>query len=135
MTVDASGTRSPMGVLWAGRVLTALFVLFMVFDISIKLIGMQIVDEAMTQLGYPTWLGQPIGLLELTFVALYLIPRTSMLGAVLMTGLLGGAVASHVRVADPLFSHTLFGIYLGVVMWGGLVLREPRVRAVMPLLR
>jgi hypothetical protein len=73
-----------------------------------------------------------IGLLELTFTLLYLIPRTSVLGAVLMTGLLGGAMATHIRVGSPLFSHELFGIYLALFMWGGLWLRSPALRAVFP---
>jgi hypothetical protein len=118
--------------LWAGRALTGLFVLFMAFDVAIKLIRLKVVDETMAQLGYPPELARGIGVLELALVALYLIPRTAVLGAVLMTGLLGGAVATHVRVGDPLFSHVLFGVYLGLFMWGGLYLRDPRVRSVMP---
>jgi hypothetical protein len=122
-------------LLWTGRVLSALFVLFMAMDISIKLIGMKVVDETMTKLGWPPELSRMIGGLELIFLVLYLIPRTSVLGAVLMTGMFGGAIATHVRIADPLFSHVLFGIYLALFMWGGLYLRDARVRAVMPLVR
>ena len=70
--------------------------------------------------------------MELVFVALYLFPRTAVLGAVLMTGVLGGATAAHVRIDDPLFSHILFGVYLGAFMWGGLWLRDPRLRALAP---
>jgi hypothetical protein len=87
------------------------------------------------QMGWPTVLSRPIGVMELVCLALYLFPRTSVIGAVLMTAILGGAVATHVRIGDPLFSHILFGVYLGLFMWGGLYLRDPRVRRVMPLMR
>ena len=122
-------------MLWTGRVFSALFVLFMIFDISIKLIDLPIVGETMMKLGWPPALSRLIGVMELVFVGLYLLPRTAVLGAVLMTGLLGGAIATHVRIGDPLVSHVLFGVYLALFMWGGLYLRDPRVRAVMPLVR
>lgn len=120
---------------WGGRVLSALFVLFMAFDIAIKLVDLPVVRESLRDLGYPVHLGRFIGVMELLFVALYLWPRTAVLGAVLMTGLLGGAVASHVRVEDPLFSHILFGVYLGLFAWGGLYLRDERLRSLFPLRR
>ena len=126
---------SPRPMIWTGRVLSALFVLFMAFDVAIKFSGMKIVDETMAQLGWPAGLGAPIGALELILVVLYLVPRTSVLGAVLMTGLLGGAIATHVRVESALFSHVLFGVYLGLFMWGGLWLRDERLRALFPLRR
>jgi hypothetical protein len=91
------------------------------------------VDETMAQLGWPAGYGLMIGLIELTCLVLYLIPRTSLLGAVLMMGLLGGAMATQIRIGNPLFSHILFSIYLGLFMWGGLWLRDPRVRALFPL--
>ena len=75
-----------------------------------------------------------LGTLLLVCTLFYLFPRTAVLGAILLTGYLGGAVATHVRVGSPLFSHVLFGVYLGVMMWGGLYLREPRLRALVPLL-
>lgn len=121
--------------LWAGRILTGVFTLFMVFDVTIKLLGLPAVDETMARMGWPQALSWNIGLMELVFVALYLHPRTALLGAVLMTGLLGGAVATHVRIADPLFSHVLFGVYLGAVMWGGLLLRDVRLRGLFPIAR
>jgi DoxX-like family len=91
------------------------------------------VVEAFNQLGYPVSLAPAIGILELACVVIYVIPRTAVLGAILLTGFLGGAVAIHVRVGDPLFTHTLFPIYVGVLVWGGLFLREARLRALIPL--
>ena len=85
----------------------------------------------MTKLGYPLSLTRTIGLLELACVVVYAIPRTSALGAILMTGYLGGAVATHVRVGDPLFSHVLFPVYIGVLAWTGLYLRDDRLRALL----
>jgi hypothetical protein len=133
LAIDDPATPRP--ALWAGRVLSGLFGLFMAFDIVIKLVGLPVVDATMAQLGWPPGLARGIGVLELILLGLYVVPRTALLGAVLMTGLLGGAIATHVRVGDPLFSHVLFGVYLALFMWGGLFLRDPRVRAVMPLLR
>ena len=118
---------------WAGWGLTGLAVLFMTFDIAIKLVDLQVVRDTLVQLGYPPQLGRTIGVIELVCLALYLNPRTSVLGAVLFTGVMGGAIATHMRVGDPLFSHVLFGVYLGAVLWGGLWLREPRLRALFPV--
>jgi hypothetical protein len=89
----------------------------------------------MAQLGWPAGYGLMIGIIELACVVLYLIPRTSVLGAVLTMGLLGGAMATQIRVGSPLFSHILFSIYLGLFMWGGLWLRNPRLRALFPVAR
>jgi hypothetical protein len=104
-------------------------VLFLLWDGAIKLIALAPVAEAFTRLGYSVSLAVGIGLLELTCLAIYVIPRTSLLGAVLLTGFLGGAVATHVRVEDPLLTHTFFPIYVGALLWGGLLLRDERVRA------
>lgn len=124
---------APKAMTWAGWALTGLATLFMTFDIAIKLVDLQIVRDTMVQLGYPPQLGRTIGVIELVCLALYLNPRTSVLGAVLFTGVMGGAIATHMRVGDPLFSHVLFGVYLGAVLWGGLWLREPRLRALFPV--
>jgi hypothetical protein len=118
-----------------GWALTGLFVLFMLFDVAIKWLDLAVVDDAMRQLGYRAGVGFWIGVLETILLVLYVVPRTSALGAVLFMGVFGGAVASHVRVGDPLLSHDLFGVYLGVVMWGGLWLRDPALRTVFPLRR
>jgi hypothetical protein len=114
--------------LWAGRILSALAVLFLLFDSVIKLMMIAPVVESFARLGYPASISRGIGLLELACIVVHLIPRTAVLGAVLLTGYLGGAVATHVRVGDPLFSHVLFPVYVGVMIWGGLYLRDDRLR-------
>lgn len=120
---------------WVGYILTGAFTLFMLFDSSIKLIRLPIVEQTMAQLGYPKSLGFPIGIAEAIFLVLYLVPRTSILGAVLFTALFGGAMASHMRLNAPLFSHVLFGAYLGLFMWGGLWLRDAVLRSLLPIKR
>ena len=132
--MELGGKMNSSTMLWAGRTLTALFALFMLGgSIAPKLLGASVVTDTLSQLGWPTAYAIMIGVIELVCLVLYLIPSTSVLGAVLMTGLLGGAIATHVRVESPLFSHTLFGIYLGLFMWGGLWLRDPNLRALFPL--
>jgi hypothetical protein len=131
-TINPSAPAAPAPV-WTGRVLSALFVLFMLgASIAPKLLGLPIAAETITALGWSADFVLMIGLFELAFVLLYLWPRTSVLGAVLMTALLGGAMATHIRVGSPLFSHVLFSIYLALFMWGGLWLRSPALRAVFP---
>ncbi|MDB5415706.1 MAG: hypothetical protein JWR10_4041 [Rubritepida sp.] len=120
---------------WTGRLLRALVVLFLLFDGIIKVMQLDIVATTMTQLGYPTDLSFGLGAMTLVIAILYAIPRTSLLGAVLLTGLLGGAIATHLRVGSPVFSHLLFGVYLGVMAWGGLYLRDGRLRALFPVRR
>ena len=119
--------------LWAGWIISALPVLFLLFGSVIKLMEIGPVKESFAQLGYPVTLARGIGILELVCIVVYLIPRTSILGAILMTGYLGGAIATHVRVGDPLFSHVLFPVYVALLIWGGLFLREDRLRALIPL--
>ncbi len=122
--------------LWTGRILTGLFALFMLgASVAPKLLHMPIAEETMAQLGWPAGYAFMIGLIELGCVILYLIPRTSVLGAVLMMGLLGGAMATQIRAGSPLFSHILFSLYLGLFMWGGLWLRSPQLRALFPVAR
>jgi hypothetical protein len=122
--------------LWTGRCLSVLVILFLVFDAAIKLVPLDVVLETMAPLGWPQGAGMArfLGLLTLLCTLLYAMPRTSVLGAILLTGYLGGAVATHLRVGSPLFSHTLFGVYLGFFIWGGLYLRDARLRALIPLL-
>jgi hypothetical protein len=120
---------------WTGYALTGIFSLFMLFDVAIKLIRHPMVEQTMQQLGFPAGLGFPIGVIEALCLVLYLVPRTALLGAVLFMSIFGGAVAVHLRSGDPLFSHVLFGVYLGVVMWGGLWLREPVLRTLFPIRR
>jgi hypothetical protein len=118
-----------------GAVLSGLVVAFLLFDSVIKFTGIQPVTDSFTQLGYPLELAPLIGAIELICVVLYAIPRTTVLGAVLLTGLFGGAISTHLRVMSPPFSHTLFSLYLSAFVWGGLYLREPRLRALLPLRR
>jgi len=132
-TLARHPAAAPPASLWAGRALTALFALFMLgASIAPKLLGMPVAAETIEALGWSPRYVLMIGLFELAFTVLYLAPRTSVLGAVLMTALLGGAMATHIRVGSPLFSHTLFSIYLALFMWGGLWLRSPALRAVFP---
>lgn len=121
-------------MLWTGRVLTGLFALFMLgASIAPKLLRLPIAEETMAQLGWPAGYAFMIGIIELTCLVLYLIPRTAVFGAVLMMGLLGGAMATQIRAESPLFSHILFSLYLGLFMWGGLWLRDAKVRALFPV--
>lgn len=122
--------------LWAGRILSGLAILFLIFDGMIKLPPLDIVTTTMKELGYPTTdsFARFLGVVTLACTALYAWPRTALLGAVLLTGLFGGAIATHLRIGSPLVSHTLFGIYFGITVWGGLWLRDERVRRVMPIL-
>ena len=113
----------------AGRIVTALPVLFLAFDTAIKLVRIEPVVQSFRELGYPVSLGRGIGLLELVCLLFYVVPRTAPIGAVLLTGYLGGAIATHVRIESPLLSHTLFPIYVGALLWLGLYLRDRRVRA------
>jgi hypothetical protein len=130
-TLDATLIPTTSFARWAGRVLTAIPVLFLTFDVVIKLAGVPAVAEASERLGLPVELAPRIALILAGCLALYLVPRTAVLGAVLLTGYLGGAVFVHMRVGDPLISHTLFPIYVGAMLWAGLYLRDPRVRGLL----
>lgn len=125
------------GALWTGRAVSAVIVLFMTFDGAIKLPPLDIVTQTMSELGWPAEpnVARLIGVVGLISTALYAIPRTSVLGAILLTAYMGGAISTHVRIGNPLFSHTLFGVYLGIILWGGLYLRDPRIRALIPFRR
>jgi len=114
----------------AGWVMTALFALFMVgASVAPKFAGADVAVQSLESLGWPTRYLLFIGTMELLFTALFVIPRTSLIGAVLMTGLLGGALATNLRADSPMFTHTLFSVYLGLLMWVALWLRDPRLRA------
>ncbi|MBR0656931.1 DoxX family protein [Plastoroseomonas arctica] len=116
----------------AGRVITALVVAFMLFNSIIKLLVLGPVVESFTELGLPLHLAVPIGVIELVATLLYAVPRTAPLGAVLLTAVMGGAIATHLRLGSPLLSHTLFGVWLGALMWLGVWLRDPALRALLP---
>jgi hypothetical protein len=119
----------------AGRVLSGLLAAFLAFSAGLKLVGRPEAAETLTGLGWGAEWVFPIGLLEAVILVLYVVPRTAVLGAVLMTGLLGAAIATHARVGSPLGTHILFGLYMALFAWGGLWLREPRLRALLPLRR
>jgi hypothetical protein len=117
----------------AGWIMTGLPVLFLLFDTVIHFMNIPPVVEAFTQLGYPASIARGLGIVELVCLVLYVMPRSSVLGAILLTGYVGGAVASNLRVGNPLFSHVLFPVYIGILLWGGLYLREDRLRMLIPL--
>ena len=114
-----------------GRILSGIVIVFLLVDTLGKLIRVAPVIEGTLQLGYPESAIVPIGLLLLAGVVLYAIPRTSVLGAIYLTGFLGGAVATHFRVGSPLLTHVLFAVYVALFVWGGLALRNPRLRALL----
>ena len=118
-----------------GWVLTILTILFMLFDAAGKLALESHVLDATTKIGYPVAAIRPIGVIALLCTILYAIPRTAILGAVLLTGFYGGAVASKIRIEDPLFSSILFAVYFGFIAWGGLYLRDERLRSLLPFRR
>lgn len=122
---------------WAGWTMSGIVILFLLMDGTIKLIPLSPVIDSMSQLGFQSTdgLARGLGVLTLVCAALYAWPRTSVLGAILLTGLFGGAMATHLRVESPLFSHLLFGFYLGLLTWGGLYLRDSRIRALLPIRR
>jgi len=118
-----------------GYAMSGLVIAFMLLDGAMKLVPMDVVIKSTAELGYPPTiaLARGLGAIGLLCTALYAVPRTAVLGAILLTAYMGGAVATHVRVGNPLFTHILFGVYLAVLLWGGLFLRDPRVRALLPL--
>jgi hypothetical protein len=116
---------------WTGWVLSGLVIAFLVVDAGMKLVPLDVVTETMAGLGWPAEYSRTLGVIMLVCIVLYAWPRTAVLGAILLTGYLGGAMATHMRIGSPLFSHVLFGGYLGLFVWGGLYLRDARVRAVM----
>ena len=115
----------------AGLILSTLAVLFLTFDLGIKLLGAKEAVDGTVQLGWQPHHLPIIGMIEILCLALYVIPRTAPLGAVLWTGYLGGAIATHLRLDNPLFSHILFPTYVAALIWGGLYLRDPRVRGLL----
>ncbi len=116
---------------WAGRILTGLPAFFLAMDAVMKFVQPKEVVEGTTSLGYSASVITPLGVVLLLGVLLYLYPKTSVLGAILLTGYLGGAVATHVRLDNPLFSHVLFPVYIGVMLWAGLYFRNERLRQVL----
>lgn len=118
---------------WVGWGMSGLMILFLLMDSVMKLALEPHVIAATTQIGFPLHAIRPMGAIALVCTLLYAIPRTSVLGAILLTAYLGGAVASKVRIDDPLFSSVLFGVYFGILVWGGLYLRDESLRKLIPL--
>jgi DoxX-like family len=135
MSLQSQNPTSAKWMKWTGWGMTGLMVAFLLFDGIGKIALEQHVVEATTAIGYPLSVIRPLGIICLVCTVLYAIPRTSILGAILLTGYLGGAIASKVRIEDPLFSSVLFGVYFGLLVWGGLYLRDERIRALIPLTR
>ncbi|MBU1378970.1 MAG: DoxX family protein [Alphaproteobacteria bacterium] len=137
MTDIAAGAapKSGKALTIAGWTMTGLFTAFMAFDIGIKLVRLPVVEETIIGLHLPSGSGFAIGLLELAIVALYLFPRTALLGAVLIAALMGGTAGVNLVNAKPLFSHILFGPYLALFAWGGLWLRDATLRGLLPIRR
>ena len=123
------------GRLWTGCILSILPALFLLLDGVMKLMKPEIVVKTTVEIGYQESIIVPLGIVLLICTVLYLIPQTSVLGAILLTGYLGGAVATNARIGNPLFSHILFPVYIGVLVWGGLFLRDSRVSALIPFRR
>jgi len=115
-------------------VLSGVVVLFLLFDGAIKLLPLQVVTETMDKMGWGAsdGLARSLGVITIACTVLYAVPPTSILGAILLTGYLGGAIASHVRIGSPLFTHTMFGLYLGLMVWGGLWLRDKNLQPLIP---
>ena len=134
MPVIAETAPVSKSALWSGRVLSGLVIVFLLFDGAIKLVPWPVVTETMDKIGYGSSesLARTLGAITIACTVLYAVPPTSILGAILLTGYLGGAMASHVRIGSPLFSHILFGFYLGLMLWGGLWLRDRGLRDLIP---
>lgn len=135
MQTAAEITPASNWAVWTGRVLSGLAIAFLLVDGAMKLVPLDVVVETTERLGIPGSLARTLGVLTLVSTILYAIPRTAVLGAILLTGYLGGAMAIHLRVGSPVFTHLLFGLYLGLMVWGGLYLRDGRLRALIPVAR
>ncbi|HEX5509150.1 MAG TPA: DoxX family protein [Pseudolabrys sp.] len=133
-TIGKAGLDSVKAV-WAGRVMSGLVIAFMIFDSGIQVLAFDFVTKGMAEFGIPVEFARPIGLVALACTVLYAIPATSALGAVLLTGFLGGAIATHLRGAGPLLPHVISALVIGLFVWGGLWLRNPQLRSLVPLLR
>ena len=133
MQTEVASPANSRKALWAGRTISTVIVLLLTLDSVGKFFKPKPVVDAFAQLGIPIALDITIGILLLLCTLLYAVPATSILGAILLTGYLGGAVMSHLRVGDPLFTHVLFPTYLGSLLWLGLYLRDSRLRALIPL--
>ncbi|MGB7135821.1 MAG: DoxX family protein [Acidobacteriaceae bacterium] len=132
-TIGSTRPEVSSAQLWTGRIISGLIAAFMLLDAAMKFAKPVQVAEAFVRTGWPLELSVPLGSILVACLALYLIPRTAILGAILLTGYLGGAVATNLRLENPLFSHTLFPVYFGILLWGALWLRDSRLRTIIPL--
>ena len=123
-----------VAALWLGRILSSLAILCLLFDGAIRLVPLGVVTETMDRIGYGSseTLARSLGAITVICTLLYAVPPTSFVGAILLTGYLGGAIASHVRIGSPLITHVLFGFYLGLMVWGVLWMRDARPRQLLP---
>ena len=130
-SMRSDARASTQTVVWAGRFLSGLTIAFLLLDAAMKLVPLQPVTDSMQSLGFtPTAaLARELGVLLLACTVLYAVPRTALLGAILLTGYLGGSIAIHLRAGSPLFSHVLFGAYVGLALWAGLLARNRPARA------
>jgi DoxX-like family len=137
MTDIAETIPASIPARWTGRILSGLVILFLLLDGAIKLVPWPVVTETLDRMGYGSseTLARSLGLITIACTVLYSIPPTSILGAILLTGYLGGAMASHLRIDSPLFTHTLFGLYIGLMLWGGLWLRDRNLHSRIPFRR
>jgi hypothetical protein len=141
-SADAVGAGFPRSdsepsrrALWAGRILSGLGAAFLAFDASLKVLMVAPAVQGSAELGWSPELVHRLGLLQVACLVVYLFPRTAVLGAILWTGYLGGAIATHARIGNPVFSHTLFPVYVAALLWLGLWLRDMRLRALVPFSR
>jgi hypothetical protein len=126
--------RAGRGLYRAGWVMSGLVIAFLLMDATMKLLALPVVLQAQAELGFQgEGMARGLGVILLVCTVLYAVPQTAVLGAIMLTGYLGGAVAVKLRVGDPLFTHILFGVYVGILVWGGLYLREARLRQILPL--
>jgi hypothetical protein len=137
MTTDTETAPVSISARLLGRILSGLVIVFLLLDGAIKLVPWPVVTDTLDRMGYGSseTLARSLGIITIICTALYSIPPTSILGAILLTGYLGGAMASHVRIGSPLFTHVLFGFYLGLMVWGGLWLRDRNLRTLIPFRR
>jgi hypothetical protein len=119
--------------LWTGRVLSGLITAFLLFDAVIHMLKPAPVVEGFAKLNFPLRFAVPLGIIELVCIVLYVLPRTSILGAIFLTGYLGGAIAIQLPTGNPFFGEVLFPVYVGAILWGGIYLRDERLRSLVPL--
>jgi hypothetical protein len=135
MPTMVQATPISNAAVWVGRIMSGIVIAFMIFDGGIQVIAFDFVTKGMTEFGIPADFARPIGVVTLVCTALYALPSTSVFGAILLTGFLGGTIATHLRGADPLLPHVAMALVIAAFVWGSLWLRDARVRNLIPLTR